>query len=251
MERKYSLNPLVENINASTIYTPQLTNHWELNIDLKYGLDGGRNATDLNKLKRYLNLAITGFQLPTISTTPVEVPYGNMTLKFAGKTEFGGSQSITVIDYIGADIERILYNQQMLITNPETGQMGWAPAYKTDATCILYSPDGACLSSWVLRGFWFNSIDYGSLSKSDAGIRTIDCSISYDVAYKKYDSATGRQSAALPITGPNGENNPANIAADNMSWKSQNQYATSNVGGPLNEVINAKGQTQPWTDGIE
>lgn len=231
MKRSYSLNPFVEGLSASTLFTPQLSNHWELDIKLPRDLNGGTNQDELSKLRRYLNLAITGFALPAITTTPVEVPYGNLTLKFAGRTEFGGSQNITVIDYIGADIERILYNQQMMIINPETGQMGWAPSYKTDATCILYSPDGACLSGWVFRGFWFSGIDYGSLSKQDSGVRTIDVTISYDIAYKKYDASTGRESAALP---DNDANNPNMIAANNMAWKSQSDYASENEGGPLN-----------------
>lgn len=243
MRRMYSLNPFVEGVQASTIYTPQLTNHWELDIRLPRDLNGGTNASAIDKLRRYLNLAITGFQLPTISTTPVDIPYGNTTLHFAGKTEFGGSQTITVIDYIGADIERILYNQQMLVTNPETGQMGWAPSYKTDATCILYSPDGYCLSGWLLRGFWFNSINYGTLQKQSADVRTIECTISYDVAYKKFDESTGREAAGLENDDPN---NPNMISSANMAWKSQSKYEQTNKGGPLNQIPGGG----LWTDGI-
>lgn len=224
-KRQYALNPIVDGVYNSTLYQPQMQNHFELVIKLNRDLQGGQDSQKISELKKYLNLAVTSFSLPTITTTPVDIPYGNTTIHIAGKTEFGGANSITCIDYIGADIERIIYNWQNLVTNPETGQQGWAYNYKTDAEIIEYAPDGSSLSTWVLRGLWPSEVNYGSLDKSSGDLKQIEVTLSYDLAYKKkddqYNTATGRGGAGLSN---DDAANPANMAAKNMTWKEPNNY---------------------------
>lgn len=217
IKRQYGLNPIVEGVYNSTLYQPQMQNHFELVIDLTRDFNGGTNENGTHGLRnqrRHLNLAVTSFSLPTITTNTVDIPFGNTTVHLAGKTEFGGANSISCVDYIGADIERILYNWQMMVTNPETGQQGWAYNYKTDATVIEYAPDGSSISAWVLRGLFPTEINYGSLDKESGGLKQIEVTLAYDLAYKKYDSSTGRTKH---------ETN-AEIAAGNMAWKSANKY---------------------------
>lgn len=216
MRRNYELNPIIAGVHNDTIYQPQMTNHFELNIYLTKDLQGTvLDADQIAQNKKYLTLAATEFSLPNITTPPLDIPFGNTTIHVAGKTEFGGSDSVTFIDYVGADIERIIYNQQMMVTNPETGQQGWAANYKTGATLVQYAPDGSCLSSWFYEGFWISGVNYGSLSKSSADVKTIEATISYDIAYKRYDLAMGREGHKLA----------AKIAAENMAWKAQKSYA--------------------------
>lgn len=215
MRRNYELNPIISGVHNNTLYQPQMTNHFELNIYLTKDLQGAvLNQNEIAANRKYLSLAATEFSLPTITTAPLDIPFGNTLIHIAGKTEFGGSDSVTFIDYIGADIERIIYNQQMMVTNPETGQQGWAANYKTGASVIQYAPDGSCLSSWIYEGFWISAVNYGSLSKSSADIKTIEATISYDIAYKRYDAATGRT----------GHVKAAELAAQNMAWKAQKTY---------------------------
>ena len=226
IKRTYSLNPIVDGVYNSTLYQPQMQNHFELVIKLNRDLNGGTDETQISNMVKYLNLAVTSFSLPTITTTPVDIPYGNTTIHIAGKTEFGGANSITCIDYIGADIERIIYNWQNLVTNPETGQQGWAYNYKCDAEIIEYAPDGSSLSVWVLRGLWPSEVNYGSLDKSSGDLKQIEVTLSYDLAYKKknddnYDTAMYRGGAGLA---DNDTANPANMAAKNMTWKDPAKY---------------------------
>lgn len=226
IKRSYSLNPIIDNVYKDTLYQPQLQNHFELVIKLNRSVNGSKTDTEVNKDIRYLNLAVTSFSLPTITTTPIDIPYGNTTVHIAGKTEFGGANSITCIDYIGADIERIIYNWQNLVTNPETGQQGWAYNYKCDAEIIEYAPDGSSLSVWILRGLWPSEVNYGSLDKSSGDLKQIEVTLSYDLAYKKkndttYNTAQYRGGAGLST---NSESNPANIAARNMTWQDPSQY---------------------------
>lgn len=241
-KRQYSLNPIIDDVYKDTLYQPQLQNHFELVIRLNRDLDGGTDSTKIGTLQKYLNLAVTSFSLPTITTTPIDIPYGNTTIHIAGKTEFGGANSITCIDYIGADIERILYNWQNLVTNPETGQQGWAYNYKTDAEIIEYAPDGSSLSVWVLRGLWPSEINYGSLDKSSGDLKQIEVTLSYDLAYKKkdnlYDTPNGRGGAATPH---DQNTNPADLAGVNMTWKKPSQYE-HDYGNQINAEGNESGK---------
>lgn len=223
--RQYTLNPIVDDVYRSPLFQPQLQNHFELVIkltrDLRGGSSEGAGAQDLPALRKYLNLAVTQFNLPNISTEPIQIPFGNMDVNIAGRTDYGGADSITCIDYIGADIERIIYNWQMMVTNPETGQQGWAYNYKTDATVVQYAPDGSSLSSWVLRGLWPSSVNYGSLDKSASDMKQIEITLAYDLAYKKFDHTTGREGALL--AGDDAKS-PASMAAKNMAWKAPGEY---------------------------
>ena len=217
IKRQYSLNPIIDGVYNDTLYQPQMQNHFELVIDLTRDFDGTSKETGVGGLRnqrRHLNLAVTSFSLPTITTNTVDIPFGNTTVHLAGKTEFGGSNSISCVDYIGADVERIIYNWQMMVTNPETGQQGWAYNYKTNATVIEYAPDGSSISAWVLRGLFPTEVNYGSLDKESGGLKQIEITLSYDLAYKKYDQSTGRT----------GHSKNAEIAAGNMAWKSSDKY---------------------------
>ena len=141
-------------------------------------------------------------------------------------------------------IERIIYNWQNLVTNPETGQQGWAYNYKCDAEIIEYAPDGSSLSVWVLRGLWPSEVNYGSLDKSSGDLKQIEVTLSYDLAYKKkdddYNMATGRGGAGRDNRDAQ---NPANMAAANMTWQEPDNYESyygeksglseANTPGPL------------------
>lgn len=214
IRRQYSLNPIIDNVYKDTLYQPQMQNHFELKINLNRDFEGEMKTQQVLDHRKYLNLAVTSFSLPTITTNTVDIPFGNTTMHLAGKTEFGGANSITCVDYIGADIERIIYNWQMMVTNPETGQQGWACNYKTDATVFEYAPDGSSLSAWVLRGVFPTEVNYGSLDRESGGLKQIEITLSYDLAYKRYDQATGREKHQ--------EN--ADIAAKNMTWKDASKY---------------------------
>ena len=229
MKRTYGLNPIANGFYNSTLYQPQMTNHFEVNILLNKDLQGGNDETQIANMQKYITLATTDFSLPQISTEPIDIPYGNGVVHIAGKTQYGGANSLTCIDYIGADIERIIYNWQMMVTNPETGQQGWAYNYKTDATVLEYAPDGSCISAWILRGVFPTNVAYGDgLSKASANIKNVAVTLSYDLAYKKFGDNGRTTAKGRPKTDA-----AAEAAATNMAWKNQKDYAEENTGGPL------------------
>lgn len=225
MKRNYALNPITVGLHNNTLYEPQRTNHFEVYLFLPALLTGGDTAK-VEQQRKYITLATTDFSLPNISTTPIEIPYGNTKIKLAGTVEYGGADSLTCVDFIGADVEGILYNWQNLVNNPETGQIGWAYNYKTDAKVLEYSGDGECLATWILKGVWPSGVAYGdTLSKGDSTVKNVVATISYDLGYRKFGTSTrGNANAAA-----------ANAAA-NMTWKPTDQYKMDNAGGPVTPI---------------
>lgn len=228
MKRNYALNPVSIGLHNNTLYEPQRTNHFEVYIYLPAAIAGGDTAL-INTYRKYVTLATTDFSLPNITVSPIEIPYGNTKIKLAGSVEYGGADSLTCIDFVGADVEGILYAWQNLVYSPETGQMGWANNYKTDAKVLEYSADGACLSSWILRGVWPSAVDFGnSLSKGDSQVKNVSVTLAYDLAYRKYGQSTRNTHATA-----------ATQAHSNMNWKDQSAYATENAGGPIEAVTDS------------
>lgn len=234
--RKYGLSPIALGLHNSTLYEPQRSGHFEVYIYLPPSLTNG-DASKATELSKYITLACESFALPQIQTQPVDINYGNTKIHLAGQATFGGAQNLTCIDYIGADIEGILYSWQNLVFNPETSQMGWAYNYKTIGQVVEYAGDGSCVSSWILQGVWPNQIDYGSsLTRGQAELKKVTVQLSYDVAYRKYGTSNRSAHGTMATT-----------ALQNMVWKPQNQYQgagigpgvtnlSANNGGPLNAI---------------
>lgn len=240
--RKYGLSPIALGLHNSTLYEPQRQSHFEVYIYLPRSLTNG-DAAKATELSTYITLAVTQFSLPTIGNNPQEIPYGNTKIKLAGTANFSGADTLTCFDYIGADIEGILYSWQNLVYNPETSQMGWAYNYKTTAQVVEYAGDGSCVASWILQGVWPQQIQYGqTLNKGEATLKQISVQLSYDVAYRKYGTSNRFD-----------HGNMATTALQNMVWKPQPEYQgagttigvtnlSANNGGPLNAILDNLGQ---------
>lgn len=234
--RKYGLSPIALGLHNSTLYEPQRTGHFEVYIYLPPALTNG-DANKANELSQYITLACKSFSLPQIQTQPVEIAYGNTKINLAGTASFQGGETLNCIDFIGADIEGILYSWQNLVYNPETSQMGWAYNYKTTAQVVEYAGDGSCVSSWILQGVWPSSVNYGqTLSRDQNNLKEVIVTLKYDVAYRKYGTSNRSEHGRMATT-----------ALQNMVWKPQDQYQgagqnpgvynpSANNGGPLNSI---------------
>lgn len=226
MTRNYALNPVAMGLHNNTLYEPQRTNHFEVFIYIPAAIANGDNGL-ISDFRKYITLATTDFSLPNITVSPIDIPYGNTKIKLAGAVEYGGADSLTCVDFIGADVEGILYAWQNLVYSPETGQIGWTYGYKTDAKVLEYSPDGACLSSWIIRGIWPSAIDYGnSMSKGDSQVKNVTVTFAYDIAYRKYGQSTRNKAQTAAAQAPT-----------DMNWRVQAAYNQDNVGGPITPIV--------------
>lgn len=164
-------------LSANRRYEPQRTNNFQVDI---YGLPGGAGAA------KELTLAVANFQKPTISNDPIEIAHGNSNVKFAGTTTFAGSESLEVIDYIGADIESIVNNWHKQVYDPATDNIGFAQDYKKMASIIEFAPDGTMERSWKLLGLFPTSVSYGdTLNYEGNEVKRIQITLSYDKAYRE------------------------------------------------------------------
>ncbi len=160
-------------MSNSRAYEPQRQNHFEVRV---LGVPGAREIT----------LALAEFSMPEMSTSPVDVGRGNFKVKFAGQAEFAGMGSITVIDFIGIDMENIVRGWFNLVFNPETGLMGWAADYKKDAVVMEHGPDGDAKRTWKVHGLWPSGVNYGSTLSYDGGdLKRIEMTMAYDQAYRE------------------------------------------------------------------
>ena len=233
LKRSFDLNPITIGLHNSTFFEPQRTNHFEVYLYLP---DTFGDPDIRSQYQKYITLATSEFSLPTITVQPIEIPYGNSKIKLAGTVEYGGADTLNCTDFIGADVESILYTWQNLVYSPETGQMGWAKSYKSDAKVLEYSADGSCLSSWILFGVWPSSVNYGSsLSKGDSQIKQVSVTLAYDLAYRNYNEDSDRDrhvEAQLD-------------SVKNMTWKAHKDYAeTDKWGNPIKTFTQMIGEAE-------
>ena len=164
----------------SNDFEPQRTNNFEVQITgleklttVDKGLAIASNAGDL------ITLSTDSFSAPQVSVGTVDISYGNNKIHFAGVPEFSGG-SLTLNDYIGINIERILTAWFKLVYNMKTKAVGIATDYKKVAYMIEYAPDGTQARQWQLIGCFPTSIQLGDYSQDGANVRKITMELSYD-----------------------------------------------------------------------
>ena len=151
-------------------FEPQRTNHFEVTI---------------TGLPAELSLAVNMFSLPNVTNDPIEIPHQNSRIKFAGQTNFGGAESLEVIDYVGLDTEGMMNDWRKEVYDPKTDKMGIASVYKKEATVTEYSPDHEVLRQWKLVGVWCSGVAFGdTLSMDGSEVKKITCTIAYDRGYR-------------------------------------------------------------------
>jgi len=150
-------------------FEPMRTNNFELQIT---GLDGNMGEK--------IMLAVASFTAPNIQQEPITVPYGNSSVKFAGKPTFADT-SITCNDFVGIDTERTLSEWQKKAYDYETGEIGYAEEYKKEAVLMEYDTKGKLQRSWTIIGCWISSLNLGQFSQDGNQVRQIECTFVYDL----------------------------------------------------------------------
>lgn len=169
-----SISPM--HLSANTRYEPQRTNNFQVTIK---GVPGGPGAA------LELTLAVSTFGKPNITTDPIEVAHGNSKVKFAGVANYAGSETLEVVDYIGADIEQLVNNWHKQVFDPVTGAIGFAQNYKKTALITEFAPDGTMAREWTLVGVFPSGVSYGDSLTYDSGeVKKIQITLSYDKAYR-------------------------------------------------------------------
>ena len=129
---------------ANNNYEPQRTNNFELAIvglsniyaagcerDNNHGFTQAEYKL-LQNSGNELTLSIQGAFTPQENISKLEVPYGNSSVKFAGKVEYPDG-TITWTDYYHQDMELLLKCWLRSVYNGQNGAVGDATDYKCTA----------------------------------------------------------------------------------------------------------------------
>jgi hypothetical protein len=169
-------------MSADSKYEVQRTNNFEFIIDLSEFSNGTTISSG-----EIITLACDTVGLPSISTDPIELDYGNSNVKVAGRATVDDI-SVAVKDFIEPDVENILWQWRLRVYNPENGKVGWTPNYKKSATIVQYGPNGEVRRKWQIFGVWPLSLDLGDLDQSSGDKKQITMNLSVDNAILVRDS---------------------------------------------------------------
>ena len=163
-------------------WEPQRTNNFEIQfpglnglISIDQNIALPDNATDL------LTLSVKSVSYPNTNIGKLQVYYGNNSINFAGKPEYGECE-IVVNDFIGIQTERIIMAWSRMVYDPKTEAIGWATEYKRDGYLMEYSPDGKIVRRTQLRGCFPGNVSPGSFDYTGNDIREISVTFYCDVA---------------------------------------------------------------------
>lgn len=169
-------------------WEPQRTNHFE--IQFNTGI-----------IHHEIALAVASFGLPTIANDPVEVPHVNHRIKFAGQAVFSGAETLEVVDFVGRDVEGMLYDWRLEVYNPWNDVMGLAANYKEEADVLEFAPDGEAIRAWRLEGVWPTTVSFGdSMTYDGSEVKRCNVTMAYDRGYR-FDAHPGTFSAGGNWTG--------------------------------------------------
>ena len=172
------------------LYTPSRDNNYVFYVHfkdrlLKAGVDADvatdSNYFDAAQAQEVLALSVTQAAVPHYTQTPIEVPRGNVVVKFAGAIKFDSGE-FAFNDYIGAQTKDILMAWQRLSGDPLDQTVGEAEDYKMTATLIEYTPSHRQIRHWDFSGVWISGVSEGPLSSDSDGKRQVSATIHYDWA---------------------------------------------------------------------
>lgn len=133
-----------------------------------------------------LTLSVKNFKLPGVTSGVLSIEYGNSTAKVAGKGSISDS-SITINDYIGADMEAKMWEWRKQVYDPKTQKVGWVDQYKRRGRLYQFGPDGTVDRDWILEGIWPSSMDTGDYDYSSESIRELSMTLQVDNVYPARD----------------------------------------------------------------
>ena len=130
-------------------------------------------------------LSVDTFTAPAIEIAQITTQYGNNSIKWAGKPEFPTS-SVTINDYIGIEVERILAAWFRCAYDFKSEKIGLARDYKKTGYIIEYDPKGGTARSWRLDGLWLASFNLGEWNQAGNEQRKINATLVYDRVVPDY-----------------------------------------------------------------
>lgn len=189
----YSINHLISDTAAYRAFEPQRTSNAYFEIELDgielvdlYGdplAPIPPSAVSNYGLNTLLRVSLESMGMPNNSSEVLSIRKGNEVVKYAGGVTFENIE-LTVTDWIGADMERLISAWDGMRYNPFTGILNPSYKYKRTGTIVQYSPDGEITRTWTCLGCWINNVRYGEYNRTNAATeRKITFTVHVDKAY--------------------------------------------------------------------
>ena len=136
----------------------------------------------LRNIQDTIHVAVDNSSVPHWNTTPIEVKYGNATIKYANAPTWE-SGTIVLNDFVGARVKDILLALQAQVYDAKTDMIKLATNYKHDWTLVEYNADMTeVIRTWTLKGAWISGLSEDSLSHSNSDKRQVTATVQFDRA---------------------------------------------------------------------
>lgn len=151
-----------------------------------------QHSAEIGNFNTLLKLSLDNFSLPQHTVTAMTINRANEKIKFAGQIQNGGSGTIAINDWIGADSVRWVQYWDNRCYNIRTGKVGLAKDYKINGNIYQYAPDGTISRTYKLIGCWIHDVSYGSnVQYGSDGSNKVSFKLEYDKGYPIWDSDSG------------------------------------------------------------
>ena len=163
--------------------TPDFFNTSDYQLQLKENFIIVFESNDI--LGDSFELVAESVTLPQRQIEQIAVPYANKNINIAGRNSFT-NMTIVVRDVISADTEMAITQWFEKILALRTGTRGiigdgsGKNGYKINIEVIPLTPNGDKGRPSIAKGCFPISVDWGALSYTDTGIRTLTMEISVD-----------------------------------------------------------------------
>lgn len=177
--KKLGTGFMVKNEN----WEPQRINNFELVIEgLNEIILANGETFKCGDAGDRIMLSVQNFTAPSLEIARITTQYANNSVKWAGKPEFPDS-SVTVNDYIGVQVERILSAWFRAAYDFDSEKIGLAKNYKKTAHLIEYDPQGGQPRIWKMEGCWLANFNLGEWNQDGNQQRQIQATFVYDRVY--------------------------------------------------------------------
>ena len=182
-KKQYGATSLSSGMDITPVLTPDFFNTEQYQLQLKENFIVIFESNDF--LPEGFELIAESVTLPSRQIEQIAVPYANKNINIAGRNTFS-NMTIVVRDVISADTEMAITQWFEKILALRTGTRGiigddsGKNGYKINIEVIPLTPNGDKGRPSIAKGCFPISVDWGALSYTDTGIRTLTMEISVD-----------------------------------------------------------------------
>lgn len=183
----FGAHHLADNLS---LYEVQRSNNFEFQVGfdvagkiLKAGTSTTQDSDYLDGAtsQEVLRIAVSKASVPHFQQEVITIRRGNSAIKAAGTVTFP-SGTLTLVDYIGADVKSILQAWRALSYNVVSDTIGAMKDYKFNCVLSEYTPSYELVRYWDLKGCWISGLEEDDFDMDSGDKRMVRATVEYDYA---------------------------------------------------------------------